>query len=237
MPNHIKNRLKLIGTNEQIQSVFEKHNSHIQAKLNMTADGDLIICRNTKSTDWDCGWFNPLTGEFKNRNREVSVGLPEGWEFEINQPVNAFPSFEKIITPPDCDEYKDIPNQHAVKNHPNWWYTWNCNNWGTKWGGYSYETIHFGVYTFETAWCGVPELMQELSKQNPDIEIEYTYADEDTGCNVGKLNFKDGEIISQFLPPNCSKDAYDIAFDLRPENQEYYELVGGRYKYKDEETE
>lgn len=235
MPNHIKNRLKLIGTIEQIQSVFEKHNTFVEAELNKTHNGDLIICRNTKSTDWDCGWFNPLTGEFKNRNEEKCVGLPEGWEFEINQPVNCFPDFDKIIKHPDCDEYNDIPSQEAVRNHANWWMTWNRNNWGTKWNGYSYETIQFGIYTFETAWSGVPRLMQELSRQNPEIEIEYTYADEDTGCNVGKFKFKDGQITSQFLPSNCSKEAYDIAFDLRPYNSEYYELVDGNYQYKNEE--
>lgn len=230
MPNHIKNRLKIVGTNKQIQEVFEKYNNHIPAELNMSYD-EKIICKSKDSI----GWFDSKNGEFSQRGKENILGLPEGFVFEINKPRDCFPSFDKIIAPPDCDEYKDIPNQQSVYHSPNWWHTWNCNNWGTKRGGYSYETEEFGVYTFETAWCGVPHLMKELSKQNPDVEFQYTYADEDTGCNVGKFTFKGGDVLNQFLPPNSSKPAYEIAFELRPESSEYYELVGGRYKYKEED--
>lgn len=233
MPNHIKNRLKLIGSIEQIQSVFEKYSNHIPAELNKAHDGT-IICK-SKSEDLSFGWFNQKTGEFDQRGKEKVIGLPDEYEFEINQAKDCFPSFEKIIAPPDCDEYKDLPNQESVRNHPNWWHTWNINNWGSKWGGYSYETLQFGVYTFETAWSGVPDLMLELSKQNPEIEFEYTYADEDTGCNVGKFVFKNGEVVSNAIIENCSKEAYDIAFELRPESQEYYELVDGNYEYIDED--
>lgn len=236
MPNHIKNRLKLIGTNEQIQEVFEKYNTHIKAKLNVANNGD-IICKDSSTEKWSCGWFNPQTGIFTDYERKIRTGIPENWTFEITQPMNCFPDFEKIISPPDCDEYKDLPNQEAVRNHPNWWHTWNTNNWGTKWGGYSYETEKFGTYTFETAWCGVPDLMAELSKQNPEIQFEYTYADEDTGCNVGRFVFKNGDVLSVLKPDNCSKEAYDLAFELRPDRQSDYSLVDGVYEYIDEEEE
>lgn len=236
MPNHIKNKLKLVGSTEQIQSVFEKYNIHVPAQLNTAHDGT-IICK-TAGEDYSIGWFDPKNGEFTQRGKENIIGLPEEYSFEINQSKDCFPSFEKIILPPDCDEYKDLPNQESVRNHPNWWRTWNINNWGTKWGGYSYEAEKFGTYTFETAWSGVPDLMAELSKQNPDVEFEYTYADEDTGCNVGKFTFKGGKVLNTYLPSNCSKEAYDLAFELRPERKEDYRLIDGEYEYIDEdETE
>jgi len=235
MPNHIKNRLRIIGTNEQIKEVFDKYNTHIEAKLFFAYDGS-IICKDKNSENFTVGWFNPNTGIFKTREENSErIGIPENWSFEVSTAVDCFPDFDKIIPSPRCDEYNDIPTQQAVRNSPNWWMTWNRKNWGTKWNGYEYQTEIFGTYLFDTAWNGVPDLMLELSKQTPDIEFEYTYADEDTGCNVGKFTFKNGQVISSFLPGNCSKEAYDLSFELRPYNKEYYQLINDQYEYIDDE--
>ena len=37
---------------------------------------------------------------------------------------------------------------------------------------------------FDTAWAGVPLLIQTLSEKFPDIEFLYAYADEDLGSNA-----------------------------------------------------
>lgn len=230
MPNHIKNKLKIVGTSEQIKAVFDKYNTHVKANIRKAYDDTVICKKKVEEESFTVGWLNLENGVFKTRGDDSeTIGLPEGWEIEISDAKDCFPDFEKIIAPPDCDEYKDLPNQQAVRNHPNWWSTWNRKFWGTKWNSYSHETESFGTYIFETAWSGVPILMCNLSKQNPEVEFEYTYADEDTGCNVGRYKFKAGKILESFVPENCSKEAYDLAFELRPYHKKYYELFDGDY--------
>jgi hypothetical protein len=231
MPNHITNRLKINGTNQQIKSVFEKYNTHVEARLHKAHDGT-ILCKN----ETDVGWFNLKTGVFKARKNNYEViGLPEGWAVQLEPCLDCFPDFDKIIPHPKCDEYNDIPSQDAVRNSPNWWRTWNVNNWGTKWGGYSYRSGDYGVYFWETAWSGVPKLMQELSKQCPEIEFEYAYADEDSGYNTGIFVIKNGVFISEYRPEGGTKESYDIYFLLHPEDLINYVLIDGIYKYKDDE--
>lgn len=235
MPNNIKNRLRIIGTNEQIKEVFEKHNTHIEAKINMAYNGE-IICKDRTSDSFSVGWFNAYTGVFKTREENSErIGIPENWSFEVKEAIDCFPDFDKIIPAPKCDEYNDLPSQEAVRNSPNWWSTWNRKNWGTKWNGYSYETEDYGVYIFETAWNGVPELMLEISKQNPSVEIEYTYSDEDSGYNVGKFTFINGEVIKAFEPDSGTNEAYELYFELRPYEKENYQLIDGKYEYVDDE--
>lgn len=231
MPNHIKNRLRIIGTNAQIKEVFDKYNTVIDAKISLAYDGT-IICKYKLSESFSVGWFNPKNGIFKTREENSErIGLPDNWLFEVEKEKNIFPDFDKIIPHPRCDEYNDLPSQEAVRDSQNWWLTWNRKNWGTKWSGYCYESENYGTYTFETAWNGIPDLMTELSKQNPEIEFEYTYADEDTGSNVGKFTFKNGEILTQFQPESGTSEAYDIAFELRPDRKEDYSFVNGEYVY------
>ena len=52
-----------------------------------------------------------------------------------------------------------------------------------------------------------------------------------------KLSVKNDTIIFEELPENGSKEAYEIAFELRPWNKEYYEMVDGKYSYKEEEDD
>ena len=234
MPNHIKNRLKINGTNEQIKTVFEKYNTHYKAELNTSYDGT-VICKNKSQDTFSIGWLDLKTGIFKtNEKNSERIGLPENWAVEIVQPTDHFPDFDKIKPHPRCDEYNDIPSQNAVRNSPNWWLTWNRTNWGTKWNSYSHSKGDYGVFYFETAWNGVPDLMIELSRQNPEIKFEYTYADEDSGYNVGKFTFKNGEVLFVYQPEEGSKEAYDIYFELNPEYKRNYKLVEGNYKYVEE---
>ena len=234
MPNHIKNRLKINGTIQQIKHVFEKYNTHIKSDVRRSCDGD-IVCKNDSESNFSIGWLNPNNGIFKTRqDNSQRIGLPDGYRIWVLDPEDRFPDFNKIIPHPDCDEYNDIPSQEAVKNSANWWYRWNIDNWGTKWNSYSHCSNEYGTYTFNTAWNGVPALIQEVSRQNPDIEIEYVYADEDSGFNVGKFIFLNGNILFSIIPQGVTKESYDIYFELNPEDKEYYELIDGNYKYIEE---
>lgn len=182
MPNYIKNRLVIIGTNEQIKELFEKYNTHFPSNV-------------------------------------------------------IFPDFKKIIPPPDDDAYKDLPSQEIARISPNWWYAWNIKNWGTKWNVLKCETEQLGTYTFITAWSGVYKIMLKLSEQNPDIEFNYEYADENIGYNCASYKFQNGKILSAFEPETASKEAYDLSFKLWPRDKDYYILIDGNYQYRYDEEE
>lgn len=235
MPNHITNRLKINGTEEEIKRVFEKYNTHIKAQPNTAWDGS-IICVNKSDDSFSVGWLDLKTGKFKTReDNSERIGLPDNWEIEISQARDYFPDFDKIKPHPRCDEYNGIPTQAAVSDHPNNWYNWNRENWGTKWNSYSNEVEKFGTYIFQTAWSGVPSLMLEISAQNLGIGFEYTYVGEDSGYNVAKFVFKDGGVVYEYYPEGGSKEAYDIYFELNQSKIKYYKLVDGNYEYIDEE--
>ena len=68
------------------------------------------------------------------------------------------------------------------------WYEWSIANWGTKWNAFNQNFEEPNVLWFDTAWEGVPLLIQTLSEIFPDVEFQYAYADEDLGSNGAQIN-------------------------------------------------
>lgn len=68
------------------------------------------------------------------------------------------------------------------------WYSWRLANWGTKWNAY-YTELHkadtHACISFQTAWSGVPMLVQKLTEMYPNLSFSYMYADEDVSYNCG----------------------------------------------------
>jgi len=67
-----------------------------------------------------------------------------------------------------------------------------------------------------------------------DLEILYEWSGEDTGANCGTLTIKEHEVNLTNLETG-SREAYELAFKLRPDRKGYYILVDGDYVYKEEE--
>jgi len=107
------------------------------------------------------------------------------------------------------------------------WYTWSIRNWGTKWNSYDI-VITNNVVEFDTAWSNVANLMIKLSTLFPDVEFQYSYADEDIGCNCGKGYILNGQSTVKALE-NESSEAYELAFDLNPGHKENYQLVDSKW--------
>lgn len=233
MPNHIKNKLELIGSNADIDAMIAKFSTYHKAEIRTAHDGAAIL-RN-KSDDFNVLWLNLSNGICHNRDGAVGYGVPEGFEIEIRDSLTSFPDFAKVIPPPSDDPaYNDLPSQDVAKNSPNWWYNWNTKNWGSKWGGYSYERLGITTFIFETAWSSCHIIIEAMSLQFPSVTIKYTWADEDTGHNSGRAVYHNG-LIEMDRPEGGTKEAYDISFELRPDRKENYELINGKYQYKDEE--
>ena len=107
------------------------------------------------------------------------------------------------------EKYVNNIEQHGHST----WYGWCCDNWGTKWNALDAWSSG-NTIGFETAWSGVPDIMEKISEKFPNIKFTYRWADEDFGCNLGELVLKGGKIIDTNIPSPCSDEAYEMAADI-----------------------
>ena len=108
---------------------------------------------------------------------------------------------------------KELEGTNSPSNEPNW-YDWAIKNWGTKWGAYD-GIIGDEVITFLTAWATPAPAIQKLSALYPNVEIVVEYADEDFSYNVGRYNYKGGEVIDEFAPNGGSYEAVKMALEIQ----------------------
>lgn len=233
MPNHITNKIELLGEIAQIDALIKRFGTRVPASINMTHDGEMAICKKL-GKEWGFCWLNFKTGSATDRNGMNQIGLPDGYEIEINESFLHFPDFAKVIPPPDDPAYRDEPSQKIAEASPNWWYRWNIDHWGTKWGSYSCKQLAINEYTFETAWSGVPKIIEVISKAFPLVTIKYSWADEDTGYNCGRSLYRNG-LLDEEKPKGGSKEAYELSFELKPGSSENYKLIGDKYEYVETE--
>ncbi len=230
MPNHIQNRLQIIGDNNEVQKVFD----HIKSK---DSEG--------KEIQID---FDKIKSIPKELNVDIHSGIETAVKVALKMQKHQNPlvagleqlnrdRFKSPLEFTEEDWQKYIQCLNNVRAHGFiYWYDWNVSNWGTKWNAYGQgdkrntsDTIYF-----ETAWDSPIDLIKELSKMFPLVKLSLAYADEDSGSNTGKLLFENGEALEAYQPTNQSTEAYDIYFELHPDSKSNYKLVGDKYEYIDE---
>lgn len=100
-------------------------------------------------------------------------------EFETVEENSPF-SFWNIVKPVDIENYFDKPSRDQT--HPNHWYKWNNENWGTKWDACDVEIEDVDdshiVYKFQTAWSPADPALIKLSEQFPDLEMSLEWQEE-----------------------------------------------------------
>lgn len=126
------------------------------------------------------------------------------------------------------EKYADIgkiATDNMIRYNATTWYEWRIANWGTKWNAYDcyVDDPHDGRLEFNTAWSGVPVIIQKISEKFPDVLIHYGWADEDIGSNTGRIDFKNGEEIRFDIPESGSKHAFEIACDIQGYDIEEFE--------------
>jgi len=227
MANNITNSLQFLKcTKRRIEDIYEKYSTFHKSEHRETPDGRLIY----KKGD-TVGWLNKSTGIFEVRykkGRGFFYGeIPYGFVPYMSEPSTEFPDFNKIIPQPRNIFLEEISKDDKIRLRkegiPNW-YDWNCEFWGTKWSAYSCRTEK-DRFLFETAWSGVPNVVRELSAQNPDIEIVYKYYDEDLGRNLGQYIFVNGTASCEYFPEDDSQEAYQLILEVNPNESESFETT------------
>lgn len=65
-------------------------------------------------------------------------------------------------------------------DYPYFWYEWNVHHWGTKWKTFDvYIDKDNLTIEFQTAWTGVPKVIETLSIHFPKTRMRYEYETED----------------------------------------------------------
>lgn len=256
MPNHIKNRLKVIGTPDQIKEVLNFISSKDEKGEAVQIDFNKIKPMpkgmNAEIHSGIKMWVEICTGQidfaslFQPMETSASEMFKDGKYGTLASLLGAGTAMEHL-TGKRQGNVKDFSEEdfdafiQCLKNYRSYgatsWYEWRIANWGTKWNAYGQndkrnteDTIHF-----ETAWRSPLALMAELSKLHPECILQFDYADEDSGSNAGMVTFKNGDAVEVIQPESQSKEAYDIYFELHPDSKENYHLVGNKYEYVEED--
>lgn len=203
MPNHITNRLTIIGTEEQVAQVRqaikgEQEEQYIDfhkiAPIPKELEGTVSPMRIISQEEYDIQEKKIATDDLteNERNWGISRGLTQALADEYIKKFG------------HCD-----------------WYGWQTSNWGTKWNAYDQFEVDENVIEFNTAWSTPYGLLVNLSELFPQVTFEVEYADEDFGYNVGRYVLLNGEIEEENIPDGGTYEAIEMAMDIKGDD-EYY---------------
>ncbi|MDQ3190212.1 MAG: hypothetical protein M3Q58_01315 [Bacteroidota bacterium] len=252
MPNHIQNKLQVIGDNQEVQKVLKhikgKHDDGVEIEIDFNKIRPMPKGMDSEVNSHIKMWVEVCTGQldfatlFQPMEDSVSNLLKDNKFATLSKRMAANTALE-YLTGKRQGTVKDFSDEdfaafiQCLKNYREHgsvsWYEWNIANWGTKWNAYGQNDKRNNTDTiyFKTAWSSPIKLIQELSRMFPLVKLDLTYADEDSGSNAGKIVLEKGEAIEVNQPKGQSKDAYDIYFELHPGSIDDYKLIGNRYEY------
>ncbi len=108
---------------------------------------------------------------------------------EVDEVVDREPifSFMNILPPPEdkLDEYHGVhgyANGEKTGDTEYNWYNFNVREWGTKWDAREAELTEEHEtclrYKFDTAWSPPTPVIEKLAQQNPNLNINLEYREE-----------------------------------------------------------
>jgi len=190
-----------------------------------------FVWEKVENDDVNSSYINPETTLLSKKKHE-GTELPQGIEAIVKKDSYYFPDFRKVIPIP----YKVLNSPKNISfigaDKRGGVFNWCQKNWGTSTNSLGCTQFEYPTFEFLTA-DPVPNIINEISKANPHLVFNYEYADENTiGCGSGSYKFCNGE-LEKSVYPSESKEAFELLFKLRPKQQEYFELIGGTYQFKD----
>lgn len=236
MPNNITNQLTIKGSDSQVKEV-------LKFLKGTDSKGKEIIIDFNKIEPMPESLDIPSGSDGEN-GMEYLLATQQGYKAELmlnkdtklNKLVAEMDSI-KLTNPKRFDSIIKQGKQY-LKNIADYgcktWYEWRRVHWGTKWNAYEYRIVKPNVIEFQTAWNGVPGLIEKLAAIFPDVEFEYIFADEDLGFNVGSYRIK-GNDVEDNSPDDDSAGAWEIVFALClacPEQM--HQLEDGSWEWNDD---
>lgn len=222
MPNHVTNRIYFRGDPEAIHRMLEAIKNDEEGYGSI--DFNKIIPM-PKELNIESG--SRTTEGIKLYNAFLEIyKLGKGQDVDLfSIPEESEKAFLKMRT--DINKKTWKLGKAACRNIQQFgcptWYEW-CNlNWDTKWNAYDF-TGETDPLTFHTAWSDPLPVIQELSRQYPEIEITHEWADEDIGQNCGHNVFSGGKMTEGWMPAD-GRDSYEFAASVLGEDLADFGLV------------
>ena len=147
------------------------------------------------------------------------------------------------ITPMPPWVYRQPTNMETLKKYgeENCSRGWCMKNWGIAQNALRPERsakIYDGgnAIRFDTEDNDVRELIRKLSLIFRDNYLDYLWASEDVGSNIGVVQFRDGDAVMEFIPAPGTKLAIARSLDiLGARAADYglaYDPATGNYEYR-----
>ena len=205
MPNHIQNKLFVSASNKETLNYFL---DSIKGTNNFD-DAEQVIDFNT---------IIPMPSVLNDTESSTTTHESIYYYLMMNDKLNLvdkilpFPSLysaDRVLknkTEEKLKEMYELGEKYFVEIFNKCsaidWYEWRCKNWGTKWNAYDsyYDMLsetQVLIY-FQTAWSGVPKLIELLVQKFPTLQFEYKYSDEDMGYNCGVGNGINGHFEFEY---------------------------------------
>ena len=232
MPNYVTNRIVMTGEQSRIDELVravqfsdETPGSVDFSKvIPMPPELDIPEC-----TDTQDGF--KLYSDFVE---VYKIGLGNRPLDPMNIPVraeNAFLNYRRGIS----DRVWTL-GRAAYRNYEKYgfktWLDWRMKMWNTNSEGRRFEPFSDNTICLETAWSRASPIVEQLSRMYPDVHFNYAWADEDFGNNVGEVELQNGEITYENIPAPFSKEAFEMAADIRGED-----LLADRHMMFNEESD
>jgi len=116
-------------------------------------------------------------------------------ECYMNITVGAEPEVIQMLVDSEFrfEKLRPHPDTPAPENYDEYWYKWNCENWGTKWDRSEYNILNRGkkglIVEFITAWCPPIELLKHIiRKYKMWVKCEWREEGGLAGIFVGENN-------------------------------------------------
>lgn len=97
------------------------------------------------------------------------------------------------------------------------WYSWSCDNWGTKWNAYSYQEVDNPdcfEFQFDTAWSPPEPVFRKWGEMFPTLTIDIVAFDEGWGfaydVSIHNGEWGGGEV-------DATDDLYELVYGYPPE--------------------
>lgn len=113
---------------------------------------------------------------------------------------------------------KITPTPLWAKRRANLLRSWRMENWGStenaKPAGDDEPHYAPNLLVFYTSGSDVHELIRKLSLMFPVLVFDYIWASENIGQDAGTTQFKDGNLLSEYIAEPDSVRAYELTFDI-----------------------
>lgn len=223
MPNYVMNEIEFKNPNKAIAIFGDGFDFNKIIEQPKTLD----VVAGSVTEDaiylWNCEHHDDKIDKPLGYSREKSlVWYPDS---EATIPVEDY--YTKQATPKtlgDLRVFAQLIHDNYVLYGQTDWYGWRNAAWGTKWNACD-VCWHGTAVTFETAWSGVPELLNTMA-QKFGLEFTYRYADEYIGNNVGSYETEVNELGEIWLQELIVEDPTALACELwgiDPEELDYDE--------------